>query len=161
MIPPWLKVTVVLASALLGAVIAWDVQDMRWTAATEQLKAEASAKLATATQAARSAERRNTLITEQLERTHAEATQKVQTTLADNRRLVRELGGMRDPGRRVSSADPAPGPATASGCPPTQTPDCRFSATLEDFLLSEAARADEAASYAGTCHEYAVKVSKQ
>lgn len=166
MIPTQLKAALALATLLAGAVTAWNVQDWRWTARMEKARNAALATLNVETEKARSAERRNTLITEQLERTHAEASQRVDEALATNRRLVRELGGLRDPGRRVVHTYPVPGPAPASREPADQAPGSELPAESEgvlseeasEFILGTANEADRAATYAATCYHYVNKV---
>lgn len=71
---------------------------------------------------------------------------------ADNRRLARELGGLRDPGHRPA-ARCAASPAEAGGAGGTPDPasDGRLSDEATEFLLAEARRADEVANWAGTC----------
>lgn len=166
MIPIQLKAGLALATLLLGGVIAWNVQDWRWTARMEKVQNAALVKLSLETAKARSAERRNTLITEQLERTHAEASQKVDDALAANRKLVRELGGLRDPGRRVAHVYPVSGPTAASCEPADQATGSKLSAEGEgvlseeasEFILGTANEADRAATYAATCYNYVQKV---
>jgi hypothetical protein len=144
---------------VLGLTVGAVTQNWRWNASTEKLKVAAAAKLIEATNSVIKVERRNTMITEQLEKTNVEAVQKVGSALAANRRLVRELGGLRDPGGRPGCTGPDPGAsATPSGLTDA-TPSARLSREAEEFLLTEAARADLAAEYAKTCHEYAMKMA--
>ena len=71
---------------------------------------------------------------------------------ASNRRLVRELGGLRDPGHRPTARCATPS-AEAGGARGAAEPasEGRLSDEATEFLLAEARRADEVANWAGTC----------
>lgn len=97
---------------------------------------------------------------EKLEIEHAETSKKIERTLADNRRLARELGGMRDPGKRA--ACPLPGAAGSDEDPAASgrlsgASEGLLSDEASEFILELAADADRAAQYAVTCHEWAMR----
>lgn len=106
-------------------------------------------------------ERDAAALRKELEVAHENANKQIERTLADNRRLTRELGGMRDPGRRAAAC-PLPG---AAGEPEDAAAGARLSGTSEgllsdeasEFILELAADADRAAEYAKTCHEWAMR----
>ena len=82
-------------------------KDATWTASIDKQKSEAATKLQAATERALTTERKNTELSTQLEKQNVESNQKLDATLADNRRLARELGGLRDPGNMGPSLSEA------------------------------------------------------
>ena len=159
LIPLWVY-ALVAVFAYSGAFYAgWSVESWRMGAQLSTLQKNYAERLALANANVVAAEHRGTLITEQLEMTNDAATKTVEAQATENRRLVRELGGLRDPGTHfttpgVSVTYPPPGGAPAG---PTT---CKLSDELEEFLQAEAARADAAAVYAQTGHGYAVEMTK-
>lgn len=88
---------------------------------------------------------------------HAQQSQKIEATLAENRRLVRELGGLRDPGKsRGGPVSRATTTSPKSVDPPTAT---RLSDESAEFLLEQSAVADRVAVYAGTCYDWITRTS--
>ena len=81
--------------------------------------------------------------------------------LADNRRLSRELGGLRDPGRRASCPDPVPTGSSTTSDVAGSPADSRLSDEASSFLLEFAADADRAARYALSCYNWVRLVSGQ
>lgn len=142
----------------VGALGSWyltaEYKDAKWGKAVADQKVAAAAELQAETEKVLAAERKNTELNNQLEKNHAEANRKIDATLADNRRLARELGGLRDPGRRPScgGAQAGAGPAAdpAGGSAGTELSD-----EATEFLLELTAEADRAAEYAQTCHAWA------
>lgn len=158
---------VALVCCLAGVTFGWTVNGWRMGNAIEAQKAEAATELAQATQRARSAEKAQDKIRIEAEVKHAKARDQIERTLADNRRLTRQLGGLRDPGWKGSDC-PLPGSAEATGerdagSAGSELPDQTaglLSIEASDFLLEFAAEADRAAEYARTCHEWAMKVQR-
>ncbi len=155
----WVYAVVVAIVYAFGFGSGWAVEGWHKDAEISQMKAASVKADKAAAEAARAAEKHSTLITEQLEMTNEAATKTVEAQATENRRLVRELGGLRDPGTHfatpgVSVTYPPPG-----GAPAGPTP-CKLSDELEEFLQAEAARADAAAVYAQTGHGYAVEMTK-
>lgn len=140
---------------LVGLLGGWyftaEYKDATWTASIDKQKSEAATKLQAATERALAAERQNTELSNQLEKQYVESTQKLDGVLADNRRLVRELGGLRDPGRRPSCGGTEPQTSTTSGQPEGGAAGTELSAEASEFLLEFARDADRAAQYAKTC----------
>lgn len=151
-----LMIGAALVSFLVGATSGWTVNGWRIGKAIEAQKAGAATQLAKATEMARNQERQNELIKTKAEVEHAKARDQIERTLADNRRLARKLGGLRDPGSRTGGDFPVSGTETASGIHPACPTGSRLSAEAEEFLLEFAAAADRAADYAHTCHDWAV-----
>lgn len=143
---------------IVGAGGSWyltaEYKDAKWGKAISDQKVEAGKVLQAETDKVLAAERENTKLNNQLEVNHADANRKIDATLADNRRLARELGGLRDPGRRPSCGGSQAGaqPATDASAGTTGT---ELSAEATEFLLELTADADRAAEYAATCHNWA------
>lgn len=74
--------------------------------------------------------------------------------LAENRRLARLAGGLRDPSTRCPSV---PGATEPAGTAADQATGAQLSDEATEFLLEFAAQCDRAADYAQTCHEYVMK----
>lgn len=153
-----------LTSFAVGALASWyltaEYKDSRWEAEMARQKIEASELLRSATQRAIEAERRQSDLANQLEVKHVESQQELDRVLADNRRLARELGGLRDPGRQ-----PSCGGAVSAGPPTAAEPEggatgAELSAEASEFLLEFTQEADRAAQYAKTCYDWAKQLSR-
>lgn len=148
----------------VGALGSWyltaEYKDNKWEAAVGKQKAEAADKLQAATDRAIEAERRQNELADQLEVKHVESQQELDRVLADNRRLARELGGLRDPGRRPSCGSTVPSGSTTAGQPEGGTTGTELSAEASEFLLEFAREADRAAQYAKTCYDWTQKLSR-
>jgi len=148
-----------LAGVVIGALPAWyftaEYKDSKWGKAISDQKVEAANVLQAETDKVLAAERAANKFKDQLEKQHADSQKRIDTTLADNRRLARELGGLRDPGRRPSGSCPAPGTSDASGVNSSASTEGRLSDQASEFLLEFAAEADRVAEYAMTCHLWA------
>ena len=157
---------IALAAGLLsGSLGAWyltaEYKDNKWRATVGAQKIEAAGVLNDALERARLAERQYSEIATQIGVEHEKAGHELEKALADNRRLARELGGLRDPGRRASCPDPVPaGASTASDVADSPT-DSRLSDEASSFLLEFAADADRAAQYALSCYNWVRLVSGQ
>lgn len=143
---------------LVGALSSWyltaEYKDSKWGKAVADQKVAAAKALQAETEKVLDAERKNTELNNNLEKNHAEASRKIDATLADNRRLARELGGLRDPGRRPGCG--AAGAETGAAADPAGgSAEGRLSDEASEFLLELAADADRAAEYAQTCRAWA------
>ena len=142
----------------VGALGSWyltaEYKDAKWGKAVADQKIEAGKILQAETEKVLAAEHKNTELNNQLEKNHADANKKIDSALADNRRLSRELGGLRDPGRRPSCDG-----AQAGAHPPANVGNSAtgggLSEEASDFLLEFAADADRVAEYAQTCYSWA------
>jgi hypothetical protein len=153
-------------SAILAAVLAmgtgalgswwltFTYKDTRHNAAMATLKAEASTALADATQRVLDVQRRNQDLANNLEVTHAKNRNNLDQALADNRRLARELGGLRDPGAQPGGGCTVPSASDTTGQPDGAATPGRLSDQASDFLLEFARQADRAAEYAQLCHAW-------
>jgi hypothetical protein len=150
---------------LVGVLGGWYLtakyKDATWTASIDKQKSEAATKLQAATERALAAERQNTELSTRLEKQNVESTQKLDATLADNRRLARELGGLRDPGRRPSCGSTLPSASTTSNQPDSGSTGTELSAEASEFLLEFARSADRAAQYAKTCYDWTQELNRK
>lgn len=144
---------------LTGGALAMKYENAVWTAKVADQKQEAAQELAEATERARKAEALNDKLKTDLEKNDAQKKAAVESVLRDNRRLVRELGGLRDPGRRPSGDGAMPSGAESSGSCPGGTAGSRLSDEASEFLLEFAASCDRAATYAQTCHAWATRAA--
>ena len=160
--------TTLLAAAIglgAGALGSWyltaEYKDASWTASIEKQKVEAAEQLQAATDRAISAERRQNELATQLEVKHVESERELDKALSTNRRLARELGGLRDPGRRPSCGGTVPTDSTTSTQPETGTTGAELSAEASEFLLEFARDADRAAQYATTCSFWIQQIGRE
>ncbi len=166
----WALLIVFALGAAGAATAVWTVRGWQMDAAVNKLKSDwqeekrrQAEAITQSTQAARKAEAKARELANQIEVTHHEAAQTTERLLADNRRLARLAGGLRDPGARPGCGH-LPGAATATGDPAHPAAESGFpetrggllSAEASDFILDLAAEADRAAAYAGACHEWAM-----
>lgn len=156
-----IAVAISLSVGALGAFWATaSYKDARWQRVVDQRDAAATAALADATARTLASERSAAAIAAQLETEHAASADRHDRLLADNRRLARQLGGLRDPGARPGDC-PVPAAATPSSAQdPTAAgglPDAGaglLSAEAAEFILVLARDADRVAAYAMTCHAW-------
>ena len=118
----------------------------------QSIRAAAAEQYAAATQRAVEVERTHAELATKLEVQHETNRQQLAAIRADNRRLARELGGLRDP----FAAPACPVSTAADG-----TVDSAATATVgrlsdeaSQFLLEFAYDADRAAEYANTCYKW-------
>jgi single-stranded DNA-specific DHH superfamily exonuclease len=159
------QILAAIATFIFGAFASWwvtsDYYQARYDAAVARQKAEAVAVLQEATERAIAAERLNNKLAQTLEVSHAQNRQKLDAALSDNRRLARELGGLRDPGYREGSSCTVPSTTTGSGIAIRQPATGRLSAEATEFLLEFARDADRAAEYAGLCSDWIKKLDTE
>lgn len=150
---------------LVGVLGGWYLtakyKDATWTASIEKQKVEAAKQLEVATDRAISAERRQNELANQLEVKHVESEKELDKALSTNRRLARELGGLRDPGRRPSCSGTVPTDSTTSAQPETGATGTELSAEASEFLLEFARDADRAAQYAKTCYDWTQQLNRK
>lgn len=158
---------VALVCFLVGVTGGWIVNGWRIGNAIEKQKTAAAKTLAEETEKVRKLERDNDKIRNQAEVDHAKSRDQIERALADNRLLARQLGGLRDPGRRPGGNKPLCRDAKASSDLAATAAESRLSEAGEgllspeasDFILEIAAEADRAADYARVCHDWAMRVS--
>lgn len=166
LIPSPLYGWVLLGAFALGAAgagaTAWKVRGWQADATINRIKADWQAEktrqaeaIARSTQEARTAEAKARALANQIEVQHHELSQTTERLLADNRRLARQLGGLRDPGTRPGCTSLS-GTAQAAGDTSNPATGAELSEEATEFLLEFAAQADRAADYAWACHEWAV-----
>ena len=148
----------------VGAVGSWyltaEYKDASWTASVEKQKVKAAEQLQSATDRAISAERRQNELATQLEVKHVESEKELDKALSTNQRLARELGGLRDPGRRPSCSGSVSTDSTTSAQPETSSTGTELSAEASKFLLEFARDADRAAQYAKTCYDWTQQLNR-
>jgi hypothetical protein len=153
------------AAGLLGALGSWYLtgkyKDNKWTAAAKQQQVDAAKQLQAAMERAIAAERRQTELSNQLEVKHVESERKLDAALVVNRRLARELGGLRDPGRRPSCGGTVPEAADTASQPAGGSTGAELSAEASEFLLEFARDADRAAQYAQTCSFWIKQIGRE
>ncbi len=147
-------------SLALGAVSAWkvtaDFKDSHYSAIIESHRADAEQALREANDRAIKVEREHKALADQLELSHAERDAEKDRILAENRRLARELGGLRDPGKRPACRAAVPATSGPPVAAVDDTADGRLSSEASEFLLDFARECDAAADYARTAHDWAV-----
>ena len=159
------KVYAIAAAALLiaagSATAGWQLRDVFADRDIAQLElsyergrlaqAEAISRSKDKARAAEAAER---AANQQIEVRAHENAKRTNSILAENRRLTRELGGLRDPGHRPGGPNLS-GASRTPGDPKDGTAEGRLSDEATEFLLEFAAECDAAAVYAQAGHEYA------
>lgn len=149
----------------IGAIGSWyltaEYKDASWTASIEKQKVKAAEELQAATDRAISAERRQNELATQLEVKYAESERELDKALSTNRRLARELGGLRDPGRRPSCGGSVPTDSTTAGQPEGGATGAELSGEASEFLLEFARDADRAAQYASTCSAWIKQLGRE
>ncbi len=153
---------IIVVALTLGAASSWwltaEYKNNKWIAKIEAQKVEAATVLQAATEQSIVKERERNAISTALEIKNAENQNQHDVALADNRRLVAKLGGLRDPGRRESCSSALP-PATGTAEQPApEATGGQLSIEATEFLLEFARDADRAAQYADTCHEWVGQV---
>lgn len=152
----------VTVSFIVGAILSWQLtathKDAVWDARLSKEHAAHAEALAKSTQKVRALEAARRELATNLEVVHAEGKKELDNALATNRKLARELGGLRDPGRRPSCGEPSSGTSEPAGSPAGSSTGTELSAEATEFLLEFAREADDAAAYAGLCHRWVVEL---
>ena len=155
-----LKVTAIALAVgiCVGAIGSWhltaEYKDAKWGKAVERQKKEAAETMQAETEKVLAAERKNTELNNQLEKTHAEQSRKIESSLADNRHIARELGGLRDPGKSNTTSGMGVPQGTTSSNIANSSAEGQLSREASRFLLDFAEDADQAAAYANACYEW-------
>lgn len=152
-----------LGAALTASVATWwvthDVLTAKHKAEVLELRDSATVAFNKAVAASLEIERANYANAQKLELVNAQHRKTLDATLAENRRLSRELGGLRDP-YAITSSCPVPTSSSGSGLATPTTASGRLSDQAQEFLFAFARDADEAASYAMTCREWVKAIQK-
>ena len=159
MIPAWVKLAAGFGALLAVAFGTWyftaEYKDAVHTAAFDRYKRELAElhqqNLNEVLQKEREARER----ADEIGVKYHETTDTIDALRRSNSVLARELGGLRDPGKRP---DTTSGMGSAQGTTPGNTPnqaaDGQLSREATRFLLDFAADADRAAAYANACYEW-------
>ena len=145
------------AALVVGASAAWwitsDALSAKHEAEIQSIRAEAAEQYAAATQRAVEVERAHNQLATKLEVQHEKATRQLAAIRADNRRLARDLGGLRDPFAAASTC-PVPTDSDSAVDSAATATVGRLSDEASQFLLEFAYDADRAAEYANTCYKW-------
>jgi hypothetical protein len=151
-----------IASLATGALAGWwltnDSLTAKHQAQISALRSQAADDLRQATDRAFELERQHQALANQLEVANAQTRKKLDSVLAENRRLARDLGGLRDPYSLASSCTLPTKPNTASGLVASPAPG-RLSDEASEFLHDFAREADRAAEYAATCYDWVKRLT--
>lgn len=149
-------------AAIAGAIGGWwitdDILTSKHEAQIQRIRADAATALQEATDRAIQAERDAISLALKLEVQSAENKQKLDSVLTDNRRLARELGGLRDPFAKPAGGCTMPASPAGTGLAVPAPAPGRLSDEASEFLLEFAREADRAAEYAATCHEWVKQI---
>ena len=140
-----------------GSVFMHHQEELKWANTINSQKIEAASILQAATEKVIARERENEELNKTIEVQNEKNQIRVNAILDDNRSLARKRGGLRDPGSRKDCAPP-----TATNINPlvvtTAPSSSALSGEATEFLLTFAADADRAASYAETCHDWLIEM---
>jgi hypothetical protein len=146
-----------LAGTVLGSVGSWYLtatyKNARHVAIVSEIRSQATKDMQEAADRALKAERDNISLALQMEVQNNENRQKLDQVLTDNRRLSRQLGGLRDPGK-APACIPVPTDSGSTAIATNETCSGRLSVEASEFLLDFAREADRAAEYAQTCYKW-------
>lgn len=152
-------VLIFLVGVILGSLGSWKLvssyKDTKYQNIISSAKEEADKKFKEVSKEMKEIERSHTKLAQDLEIENVEANKLLDETLADNRRLTRELDGLRDPFAKPSRGCSMSTDANSPSNPDDGATSGRLSDEASEFLLAFARGADAAASYAATCHNWA------
>lgn len=101
----------------------------------------------------REKEKKNEQIIKELEKNNNDQLSKINNAYTINRRLVNELGGMRDSGKTNTDGSLREPNCSSIGSS-IQATSCKLSREATEFLLGYSREADEVAQYANACYEW-------
>ena len=152
-----------LVGLVLGSFSTWkvtaDYKDKVWKGIVAEQEVKASKLFAEASAKTAEVNKKNEDLSSALEVKSIETKKQIDSVLADNRRLARKLGGLRDPFAKPTSGCPVSGDTPTPGALTDGATQGRLSDETTEFLLEFAHSADEAAIYANTCHQWAKEIS--
>lgn len=144
--------------ALLATAGTWRLTrnyvDGQWRAEVSKQKSEAAKQLQEAADKVLTAERKASALSTEIGVKDEIQRRELDAIGRENRRLVTELGGLRDPGRRPSCGGPATPTAVATAPAGATADPANLSDEASEFLLELTRDADEVARYAATCHQW-------
>lgn len=140
-----------------GALITSNVLNAEHRAQINLMRLEAEENIRIATNKAIQLERNANALAIKLEVKNAETRKQLDDVLSNNRRLSRELGGLRDP-FATSSSCALPTPEPGASITIANAAEGRLSNEASEFLLEYAREADRAAEYANTCFQWIKEV---
>jgi hypothetical protein len=150
---------------IVGSLLSWyftgEYKDAKWEAATNKIKIEAANVLQKETDKVLSHVIESNNKVRELEAQHVQEEKSLADIERRNRQLARELGGLRDPGRRPHSTDAVPATSASSGGTEPATSTAYLSAEASELLLSAAAEVDALARYAKVCYDWKEIVKAQ
>lgn len=147
-----------IVSMIISGAAVWRVtssyKDTKWKNVIMERDVAANKVLTDAVEQVRQIEKQHALITTQLEIKNGQLKDEIDSMYTENRRLTRDLNGLRDPGTRVTShCTVSPGTTTTSGSN-DQTRGAPLSDEASEFLLTFANDSDKVALYAQTCYNW-------
>jgi hypothetical protein len=161
----WLAVAMFVASVFLaGTTSGWKLKSYFAKSEIEKIEAAAAidkaiqaAAIARSTNEARAKEKEHAKFRDAVEAKYQEAVLG-NRVLSERVRRAAAAVGLRDPGARPGCAN-LPGSAAPAGIPASAAASTgdQLSGAAVEFLLAEAARADEVAAYATACNQWANK----
>jgi hypothetical protein len=165
MIPINLNTTFVASAAtavIVGVSVWWvtaDYKNAKHRAIVSEMQIQANVALQEALVKTLEVERQNQILAQDIELLSAAHKRELQNVENDLRILIDNAGGLRDP--NATDCPAGEKESTTSAKPASQATRGNISKDLERLLLSEAKRADEAASYAMTCYNWLTQIGKQ
>lgn len=149
-----------LVGAVSSAVLMGWYKDAIWENSVNEIKIDAANVLIVETDKVLKQERLANARVRELEALHDEEEKVIFDTQRRNRELSRQLGGMRDPGRRASCPEAVQAAPATPGLPAETPTGARLSREAEEFLSAESVRADLASQWAKDCDRYVDELEK-
>lgn len=149
---------VAIVSMIISGAAVWRVtssyKDTKWKNVIMEKDLVANKVLTDAVEQVRQIEKQHALITTQMEVENGQLKEQIDSIYTENRRLTRDLNGLRDPGTRVTNhCTVSSGTTTTSGSN-DQTTGAQLSDEASEFLLTFANDSDKVALYAQTCYKW-------
>lgn len=151
---------IALVSMVVSGSVVWrmttNYQETKWENVILEKESVSNKVLRDTLEQVRQIEKQHALITTQLEIKNGQLKEQIDSIYTENRRLTRDLNGMRDPGVRATRCAVPTASPTASGSD-DQTTGARLSDEASEFLLTFANDSDKVALYAQTCYKWISK----